>query len=349
MATNSNTRIEWIDMAKGVGIFLVIAGHTFAYSNCDFIYAFHMPLFFFLSGLVFNDKRYDTFKEITVKKGKQLLFPWIIIYAISLCVTLLIPMWRANMSLKSMLFELYTMNTNTINNSSIWYLVCLFFVFVLYYLFQIVLKKVDDKYVILILLVLGLALLYQRPIYKGVLVKYDRLPMKFDTALVGLMFFYSAFRFKGFWMRLLNSTNVLWLMFSVLLFAVGVYFNGASNLNSLEFGNIPLIWYPTAFAGIYSTVSLCVIISRLSGKIISWFKDFLKYYGVNSLVIFGFQSLFIRLYIQFFNTSQGLNMELYGDNPCIHQWGSFLVVSLICSPLIVLLFTKLRKHGIRII
>ena len=46
-------RIESIDAAKAIGIVLVIMGHCFnstlPYMH-EFIYSFHMPLFFILSG-----------------------------------------------------------------------------------------------------------------------------------------------------------------------------------------------------------------------------------------------------------------------------------------------------------
>ena len=48
-------RIELIDIAKAITIFLVILGHTTA--NTDTVmyrrvlYSFHMPLFFFLAGM----------------------------------------------------------------------------------------------------------------------------------------------------------------------------------------------------------------------------------------------------------------------------------------------------------
>ena len=48
-------RIELLDVAKAITVFLVIVGHTT--SNTDTImyrrvlYAFHMPLFFFLAGM----------------------------------------------------------------------------------------------------------------------------------------------------------------------------------------------------------------------------------------------------------------------------------------------------------
>lgn len=58
-------RVEWVDYCKGIGIFLVVIGHTLAglqppriisdspgYRFIEaWLYTFHMPLFFFLSGL----------------------------------------------------------------------------------------------------------------------------------------------------------------------------------------------------------------------------------------------------------------------------------------------------------
>lgn len=44
-------RLDWVDAAKGVGIILVVAGHVWTRGDVrDAIYAFHMPLFFLLSG-----------------------------------------------------------------------------------------------------------------------------------------------------------------------------------------------------------------------------------------------------------------------------------------------------------
>lgn len=56
-------RIEWIDIAKGIGMVLVMLGHapiSYVSPFCDeisihnvFLYSFHIPLFMFLSGLCF--------------------------------------------------------------------------------------------------------------------------------------------------------------------------------------------------------------------------------------------------------------------------------------------------------
>jgi uncharacterized membrane protein YcfT len=40
------TRIDWIDIAKGYGILLVILGHLDVGKIGTWIYTFHMPLFF---------------------------------------------------------------------------------------------------------------------------------------------------------------------------------------------------------------------------------------------------------------------------------------------------------------
>lgn len=48
-------RIEWIDIAKGIGMLLVIMGHSVGFGSFlhNLIFAFHMPLFFCFRGLYF--------------------------------------------------------------------------------------------------------------------------------------------------------------------------------------------------------------------------------------------------------------------------------------------------------
>ena len=53
----SEKRISWLDVFKGIGIILVAIGHI--YSNhvvYNWLYSFHMPLFFFAAGWVYNEK-----------------------------------------------------------------------------------------------------------------------------------------------------------------------------------------------------------------------------------------------------------------------------------------------------
>ena len=84
MTFNSKTkeRIDWIDYAKALGVFLVIMGHTYkGYSFIGWIYSFHMPLFFFLSGTTLKIKQISC-KEFFKKRVKALLIPYILYSAV---------------------------------------------------------------------------------------------------------------------------------------------------------------------------------------------------------------------------------------------------------------------------
>jgi len=53
-ALPGRTRLSFIDAAKGIGILLVVLGHSpgLPLFGVVLIYSFHMPLFFFISGFV---------------------------------------------------------------------------------------------------------------------------------------------------------------------------------------------------------------------------------------------------------------------------------------------------------
>lgn len=55
-------RLEELDIARGIGILLVIMGHLYSQSSTlnniqKFVYTFHMPLFFIIAGCTFTKKR----------------------------------------------------------------------------------------------------------------------------------------------------------------------------------------------------------------------------------------------------------------------------------------------------
>ena len=76
MTTTIRSRYEYIDITKGIGILLVVWAHILLIGwSHELIYAFHMPLFFFVSGMLFRPQRYDSFKQFFVVRGKRLLLP----------------------------------------------------------------------------------------------------------------------------------------------------------------------------------------------------------------------------------------------------------------------------------
>lgn len=87
---SARKRIEYVDVAKGIAILCVVAGHTFAAYDPGslqnkFIYSFHMPLFFILSGFFYKPQE---FKKAFWKKVKSLLVPYFVINALRCLVAL---------------------------------------------------------------------------------------------------------------------------------------------------------------------------------------------------------------------------------------------------------------------
>ncbi|MCB5205681.1 acyltransferase family protein [Methylovorus mays] len=86
------SRELWVDYAKAIGIILVVYGHvargicqSFNSTNASFqladsvIYSFHMPLFFFLSGIFFvaSTKKHGH-KKMLLSKIDTILYPYIL-------------------------------------------------------------------------------------------------------------------------------------------------------------------------------------------------------------------------------------------------------------------------------
>lgn len=68
-------RLQYFDIAKGIAIILVILGHNeIPHTVNRFIFSFHMPLFFIVSGYFFKPLAY---KEIVKKGWRQLLVPYL--------------------------------------------------------------------------------------------------------------------------------------------------------------------------------------------------------------------------------------------------------------------------------
>ena len=90
-------RNRTIDIAKGIGIILVVAGHISGVAGDagpswiwlkSFLYQFHIPLFFFLSGLFFKpDEQWGSF---LIKKIKRLYVPYVVANLIFLVVDVIL-------------------------------------------------------------------------------------------------------------------------------------------------------------------------------------------------------------------------------------------------------------------
>ncbi|UKI56515.1 MAG: acyltransferase family protein [Treponema succinifaciens] len=76
IVVKNKERTPLYDVAKGICIISVVLGHLGIATR--FVYFYHLPVFFFISGLFLNAEKYS-FKDFLLKKIKSLYVPYVII------------------------------------------------------------------------------------------------------------------------------------------------------------------------------------------------------------------------------------------------------------------------------
>ena len=72
--TNS-VRLGYVDIAKGIGILLVVCSHTDAMEMMLPMQGMFVPIFYFCSGYTFSSK--NTFSNMMKNKFRKLIFPYL--------------------------------------------------------------------------------------------------------------------------------------------------------------------------------------------------------------------------------------------------------------------------------
>ncbi|MFN6462010.1 MAG: acyltransferase family protein [Nostoc sp. DedVER02] len=135
-------KIDWVDYTKGIGIFLVVLGHTLGGLRdssilessqglkliVDWIYAFHMALFFFISGL-FVQRSLSTkpFRDFVSSKIAVIVYPY---FLWSILQSLLQIFGSRYANTKIPLSSIWKIVYNPV--MQFWFLYSLFIIFVLY-------------------------------------------------------------------------------------------------------------------------------------------------------------------------------------------------------------------------
>lgn len=124
-------RIDWVDVAKGIGIVLMVHGHIHTHGfDLALISSFHMPLFFFLSGFVTPPGDGRPLTQLVLRLGRSLLIPYLIIGALGL-IHQAISEWLTGVDFTRELGRnwshlLLGMRGAGVVNGAIWFLPCLF-------------------------------------------------------------------------------------------------------------------------------------------------------------------------------------------------------------------------------
>jgi fucose 4-O-acetylase-like acetyltransferase len=132
-------RIQWIDTCKGIGIIAVVLGHGII-STSLYVYFFHMPLFFCLSGYLYRP--HIKYLEFVRRKALHLLVPYLsFIFLLSLPVYVYFAFQIVKTSDYSLANELQSFTLKLIYGGAFlseslgtfWFITCLFFTQQLYH------------------------------------------------------------------------------------------------------------------------------------------------------------------------------------------------------------------------
>lgn len=305
MEASGRARRTEIDVAKGFALFLVIFGHivTMHHTLFRWIFAFHMPAFFFLSGMTFRPEKYPSYRTYIKDKGKRLLIPYFAITfgAMFICMLrqdyrlpILADGWRHQLK-----WIFYYTQPQNLYVGQIWFLVALF-VADLIALFWI---RVFDRRPLLArcysLLLLAVAAVHIRRIFPYLPVG-QRLPWKIDSALSASVFVIAGYYFNRYDMlkRLKPAALFLIPVCTWLSFWFGPQLSSYVNICDCSYSQTPY-YYAAAFSG---------IMALLFGAQLCQNFRFWQFVGRYSMPLFAGQTFAIYFLVELYAKVTGITL-----------------------------------------
>ena len=246
-------RIVLLDYARAITAFLVILGHLLPSSPAGFlrvfIYQFHMPLFFMISGML--DKHIEL-KAFVLKNLKLVLFP-VVTFSLLYIAIYTTPGGGYVYILRKSIKAFLTSDTIPINGTS-WFLIALFNAKMLSYIFE----KIGLIFAVVLWIVLFVVTYYFNPLFLS------------STVMI-MPFYMFGYCFKQEILRLSEySCFKYFCVVGFAIVAVIMYFNGRVSTNkawygSGEIGIFPLrviCFYISAFSGIFAIMSISSIFKK---------------------------------------------------------------------------------------
>ncbi len=263
------SRNKSVDIAKGLGIILIVWGHTV----CPFrnqIYLFHVALFIILSGILFNYNVNVNSEQYILKKFHSLVIPYLRYFVLGILV------WFLSTFHKISLHDIFRIIniTNPQDNGAIWFLLSLFYANLLYFfIIKYSYKRIRDVIVIICCLI-------------GISMKFNILFI--DQALVMIMFYHIGYTFKNVFL----TRNQSFLFVNIIVFLYGLILTIHShfyiNIANMDYGNNIIYYYLFGVSGSYIIIYLSILIAKYRlGK-------YIAIIGMNSLTILGTHFIFIK-------------------------------------------------------
>ncbi|HJK01569.1 MAG TPA: acyltransferase [Methanocorpusculum sp.] len=140
MSAVNSKRVDWLDMLRGFAMICVVLGHPADVPGDieKWIYAFHMPLFFIISGATFRYERYTALKQCVLDQARKLLLPYVVMFIVCVPFYWLNRVFLPGDSPKKMShlitgFFYANQGLETMSNGALWFLPTLFLTSVLFW------------------------------------------------------------------------------------------------------------------------------------------------------------------------------------------------------------------------
>ena len=312
-SANEIQRSATLDIAKAIGIALVVFGHNWAVMHekgemFRVVFSFHMPLFFFLSGVLMRGT--DSLGYLTTARFQSLLKPYFVTLLLVGLVKLA-PKWLKAQSSPHdawlYLNGIFYATGQTIDWVPLWFLPHLFIVSMTAHL---VAKAIRVK-VAMIVCSLGLL---------GIGVKLlspQGLPWSVDLVPITLSFYLAGYSCREF-VKSMTFNAAAFTMVALVFFMLHFFLDETIDLNLRFYGDF-ITTSIQAYSGIYLCFSLSVFLSRFKTP-----ARILSYIGTGTLFILIFHDFFQRkAFLVLLTVSQGPLL------PIVVSWVAGLVLPLI--------------------
>ncbi|KDB09712.1 acyltransferase 3 [Burkholderia sp. lig30] len=276
------TRIEWIDSLKGIGIISVVAGHTIQNGSvATLFFLFHMPLFFALSGHLFNPN--TNLRQYLSKGVRHLLIPYACFLAILFLPTLLNSGTPINFHSVSHLVARFMYGGAALVEfeGPFWFVTCLFFTQQICNFLIVKWRPQSVSLIMIAALISGYANQYAAANL--------RFPLAINVCLVAMPFFYLAYRIRS----LDDNRTLVAISSAICIASIAAmrHFPIAYDMKNTNYG-IPLASFVVAYAWFITLRAVARATTRIPGisKVISSF-------GAMSMgIMFTHQFIQISLY-----------------------------------------------------
>lgn len=331
-----NNRCKHIDIAKGIGIILVVLGHSVPHNTYlgMVIYSFHMPLFFLLSGVFAKTSEKEKLFPFLKKNIKQLIVPYIVFIIIGILVNLSVPQWREAVNVENIKSALIYCNPYFWKSTSaLWFLIALFEVRIVFYLYhKLILSKNNILVNILSLFVLFIVGCYIKSIefHFGLF-----LPFMFKSSVMSTAFYSLGYLLKNEFKNtdlFKKKIGIFMTLGCVLVTIISPKLNGEVNLGSCNYNNVVLFVF-FAFSGIIATLGISSFLENKTDKI-------LLFAGKESMTIYLVHQL-VKAYIILFIEKA---LHIVWDEALFCQRLAVFLFTLCLSVLLAYFYSKIKNR-----